>query len=86
MSTRMKNSLVIDAFLQVYQKEHPKTGLIIPTEYTSINFQAALKQYGDSSIVSRKGNPYDNALMKSFYKTIKRDMIQGAKFRISEQD
>lgn len=25
---------------------------------------------------SRKGNPYDNAFMESFYKTIKRELIQ----------
>ncbi|MDR4328387.1 transposase [Bacillus pseudomycoides] len=35
--------------------------------------------------VSRKGNPYDNALMESFYKTIKRELIQGAKFKTPEQ-
>ncbi len=32
MSTRMKDSLVIDAFLQGYKKEHPKKGLIIHTD------------------------------------------------------
>ncbi|MGE7717692.1 DDE-type integrase/transposase/recombinase [Priestia megaterium] len=31
-STRMKDSLVIDAFLQGYKKEHPPTGLIIHTD------------------------------------------------------
>ncbi len=89
MSTRMKDSLVIDAFLQGYQKEHPKTGLIIHTDqgsqYKGSNFQSTLKQYGAVSSVSRKGNPYDNALMESFYKTIKRELIQGAKFRTPEQ-
>lgn len=60
MSTRMKDSLVIDAFLQGYKKEHPKIGLIIHTE------------------------PYDNALMEFFYKTIKRELIQGAKFKTPE--
>ncbi|WP_141525796.1 IS3 family transposase [Bacillus pseudomycoides] len=60
MSTRMKDSLVIDAFLQGYKKEHPKIGLIIHTD------------------------PYDNALMESFYKTIKRELIQGAKFKTPE--
>lgn len=75
MSTRMKDSLVIDYFLQGYNKEHPPTGLIIHTDqgsqYTGSNFQAILKKYGAVSSVSRKGNPYDNALMESFYKTIK---------------
>ncbi|EOO65535.1 hypothetical protein IKE_03438 [Bacillus cereus VD196] len=89
MSTRMKDSLVIDAFLQGYKKEHPKKGLIIHTDqgsqYTSGNFQTTLKKYGAVSSVSRKGNPYNNALMESFYKTIKRELIQGAKFKTPEQ-
>lgn len=89
MSTRMKDSLVIDAFLQGYKKKPPKKRLIIHTgqgsQYTSSNFQAMLKKYGAVSSVSRKGNPYENALMKSFYKTIKRELIQGAKFKTPKQ-
>ena len=34
---------------------------------------------------SRKGNPYDNALMESFYRTLKRELIQGLKFETPEQ-
>ncbi|MBP2100491.1 putative transposase [Enterococcus rivorum] len=30
--------------------------------------------------MSRKGNPYDNALMEFFYKTIKRELINDANF------
>ncbi|HEP1751136.1 TPA: transposase, partial [Streptococcus pyogenes] len=25
--------------------------------------------------MNRKGNPYDNALMESFYKTLKRELV-----------
>ncbi|HEP3097588.1 TPA: transposase, partial [Streptococcus pyogenes] len=28
--------------------------------------------------MSRKGNPYDNALMESFYKTLKRELVNDA--------
>lgn len=34
---------------------------------------------------SRKGNPYDNAFMESFYKTIKRELIQDAHYETPEQ-
>ncbi|HDR7791156.1 TPA: DDE-type integrase/transposase/recombinase [Bacillus paranthracis] len=72
-----------------YKKEHPKIGLIIHidqgSQYTSSTFQATLKKYGAISSVSRTGNPYDNALMEYFYKNIKRELIQGAKFRTTEQ-
>ncbi|HER9586341.1 TPA: hypothetical protein VM496_001762, partial [Streptococcus pyogenes] len=28
--------------------------------------------------MSRKGNPYDNALMEAFYKTLKRELVNDA--------
>ena len=34
---------------------------------------------------SRKGNPYDNALMESFYRTLKRELIQDARYETPEQ-
>ncbi|WP_409193513.1 integrase core domain-containing protein [Bacillus cereus] len=37
------------------------------------------------SSISRRRTPYDNALMESFYKAIKRELIQGAKFTAPEQ-
>lgn len=35
--------------------------------------------------MSRKGNPYDNALMESFYKTLKRELVNDANFATIEQ-
>lgn len=84
MSSRMKDQLVIDAFLQAYGKEQPQAGLIIHTDqgsqYTSSKFQSELRRKEAVSSMSRKGNPYDNALMESFYKTIKRERINDANF------
>lgn len=35
--------------------------------------------------MSRNGNSYDNALMESFYKTIKRELINDANFTSIDQ-
>ena len=35
--------------------------------------------------MSRKGNPYDNALMEAFYKTLKRELINDAQFNDIDQ-
>lgn len=35
--------------------------------------------------MSRKGNPYGNAIMEVFYKTIKRELINDATFTSIEQ-
>ncbi len=89
MSSRMKDQLVIDAFLQACGKEQPQEGLIIHTDqgsqYTSSNFQTELRRKKVVSSMSRKGNPYDNALMESFYKTIKRELINDANFTSIDQ-
>ena len=89
MDTRMKDQLVIAAFNQAYGKEHPEPGLIVHTDqgaqFTSGNFQMLLKARKAIHSESRKGNPYDNALMESFYRTLKRELIQDAHFATPEQ-
>ncbi len=34
---------------------------------------------------SRKGNPYDNAIMDSFYRTLKRELINDSRYANREQ-
>lgn len=89
MDRRMKEDLVIQAFLQAYGRERPKEGLIVHTDqgsqYTSANFRAVLKTHGSVHSNSRKGNPYDNAMMESFYRTLKRELVQGFNFDTPEQ-
>lgn len=79
MDTRMKDQLVIDALNQAVSKEQPQPGLIIHTDqgsqYTGSRFQSLLRQHNFKASMSRKGNPYDNALMESFYKTIKESLF-----------
>lgn len=79
MDTTMKEKLVTDAFLQAYGREHPKKGLILHTDqgsqYTSDGFRMLLKKYGVIQSNSRRGNPYDNAMMESFYRTLKRELL-----------
>jgi putative transposase len=89
MDTRMKEELVIMAFHQAYGKEQPGPGLIVHTDqgtqFTSGNFQSLLKSKSATHSASRKGNPYDNALMESFYRTLKRELIEDAHYENPEQ-
>jgi putative transposase len=70
-------------------REHPEKGLIVHTDrgsqYTSQRFQALLSRYGFVQSMSRKGNPYDNAIMESFYRTLKRELVQDAHYENPEQ-
>jgi len=44
-----------------------------------------LKEKGVRQSMSRKGNPYDNAIVESFYRTLKREHVQDAKYDNPEQ-
>jgi len=55
------------------------------SQFTGANFIRTLKGHGSVHSESRKGNPYDNALMVSFYRTIKRELIQDSGFQDPEQ-
>jgi putative transposase len=89
MERHIKEELVIQAFLQAYGREKPEDGLIVHTDqgsqYTGESFRSVLKAHGAIHSNSRKGNPYDNAAMESFYRTIKRELIRGANFETPEQ-
>jgi len=89
MASTMTESLEIDAFLQGIGKEQPGSGLIVHTDqgsqFTGANFMAVVKEKGAIPSHSRKGNPYDNALMESFYRTLKRELVDNAGFRTRDQ-
>lgn len=83
MNTRMTEQLVIDAFLQAVGKERPPAGLIVHTDrgsqYTSRRYQITVAEHGGVISMSRLGDPYDNAVMESFYKTLKRELLPATK-------
>ncbi len=89
MDTRVRDILVLSALNQAVGREHPTEGLIIHTDrgsqYTSQRFQSMCIRYGFRQSMSRKGNPYDNAIMESFYRTLKRELVQDAKYDNPEQ-
>lgn len=59
-------------------------GLIIHTDqgsqYTGSRFYEFMTIYGFIHSQSRRGNPYDNAVMESFFKSFKREVLSKHKF------
>lgn len=47
------------------------------SQYACHPYRDLLRDYGIEASMSRKGNPYDNATMESFFGTIKAEEIQG---------
>lgn len=89
MSKRINQNLVITTLNQAIGRERPKAGLIIHTDrgsqYTSKAFEKELLFHGFKHSMSGKGNPYDNAVMESFYRTLKRELIPDYVYDTREQ-
>jgi len=89
MDTRIRDTLVLSAINQAIDREHPLEGLLVHTDrgsqYTSQRFQALLLRYGLCQSMSRKGNPYNNAIMESFKRTLKRELVHDAHYDNPEQ-
>ncbi len=85
----LRDSLVIDSLEGAIQQEKPNNGLIIHTDqgsqYIGYRFYECARYYKFIHSQSRKGNPYDNAVMESFYKSFKREILPDKQFHTKVQ-
>ena len=81
--------MVVESLIDAVRKEDPKEGLIVHTDqgaqYTGSEFREVLRNNHFIQSNSRKGNPYDNAVMESFYKTLKRELLEKEHFKTKAQ-
>lgn len=79
MSERMTSQLVIDALTMAIDQRRPPSGLVHHSDrgsqYASGAFQSMLTAHGMICSMSRKGEVYDNAVIESFYATLKRELV-----------
>jgi transposase InsO family protein len=80
MSGNCDEELVEHALDQALACRHPKAGLLHHSDrgsqYTSRAYQLRLEQSGMSVSMSRKGNCWDNAVMESFFGTLKDECVR----------
>jgi putative transposase len=81
----MTENLFAASLEQAVSREKPGTGLLVHTDrgsqHASKRFALKLSRRGYGHSYSHKGNPYDNAVMESFYRTLKREMPVVRKFK-----
>jgi len=79
VSDRMKKDLAITALQRAIATRRPKPGLIHHSDrgsqYCSDEYQKILKAHGMEISMSGKGNCYDNAMVETFFKTLKSELI-----------
>ena len=76
---RINENLAIGALDNAVNGENPEEGLMAradrDSQYASSRFCGELENRGFVQSFSRKGRPCDNAVMVSFFKTLKRELL-----------
>lgn len=79
MATHMRTGLVLDALKMAFGRRQPKHNLLHHSDrgsqYASHDYRDVLSDNGIICSMSRKGNCWDNAVVESFFATIKKDLI-----------
>jgi putative transposase len=76
---RLHRDLALAALRKAIVIRRPKASLIHHSDrgsqYCSIDYQAELRQHGIQISMSGKGNCYDNAMVETFFKTLKSELV-----------
>jgi len=79
ISERLDTALTLAALRMAIARRQPAVGIIHHSDqgvqYASHEYIEELKTHGFQISMSRKGNPYDNAMMESFFKTLKYEEV-----------
>jgi transposase InsO family protein len=79
ISRSMDTSLTLEALRMAIANRSPGIGAIHHSDrgvqYASLEYTSELKKHGFRISMSAKGNPYDNATMESFFKTLKYEEV-----------
>ena len=85
LSIRLNSNLALLTFKDAYQNRGEPNDLLFHSDqgaqYTSIEFMNTLKALKIKQSFSNPGNPYDNAVMESFFATLKREEVHRKKYK-----
>lgn len=85
LDRRLDASLSVSALKMAIRRRNVRTGLVHHSDrgvqYASKEYTDLLKQHGITISMSRRGNPYDNARVESFMKTLKYEEVYLADYQ-----
>jgi transposase InsO family protein len=86
METHLRASLATTALRMAIETRRPAPGSLIHhsdrgVQYACSEYTAVLEAHGIEPSMSRVGNPYDNAKVESFMKTLKHEEVDGRDYR-----
>jgi putative transposase len=86
---RLHRDLALSALRRALAIRRPAVGLIHHSDrgsqYCSIEYQALLKAHGAQISMSGKGNCYDNAMVETFFKTVKSELVWRTVFETRDE-
>ncbi len=87
---KQHDTTLVEAALQMaLQNRHPAAGLVHHSdrgsEYASTRYQALLQLHDIQASMSKKGDCYDNAMMESFWATLKEECCGNTIFATREE-
>lgn len=89
MSDRPQQALASAALAMAMAHRQPTTGTIHHSDqgvqYTCKAYRQQLAQAGLVASMSRKGTPYDNAVMESFFSSLKQELTHHERFKTREE-
>lgn len=79
VSDRLHRNLAVAALRRAFAIRRPDPGLICHSDrgsqYCSIDYQSEIRKHGALISMSGKGNCYDNAIVETFFKTLKSELV-----------
>jgi transposase InsO family protein len=88
MQASMDRSLVVNALQSALCQRRPEAGLLHHSDrgsqYASADFQSRLSERGILCSMSRRGNCFDNAVVESFFGTLKQELVHRCRFATRE--
>lgn len=89
LSGRNDGELTAGALEMALGRRRPQAGLLHHSDrgsqYACFRYQRLLREHGLVPSMSRKGNPYDNAVVESFFKALKVELIYRRRFVSREE-
>lgn len=89
MDNQITRKLAIDALEMAIHQRKPQSGLIHHSDrgsqYASSDYQDLLNANGIRCSMSRKGDCWDNAVMESFYSTLKMELTHHCSYRSRDE-
>jgi len=88
-SSRINRQLTQDALTMALGRRRPEPGLLHHSDrgsqYACADYRLLMSQNGLTVSMSRKGNPYDNAVLESFFRTLKIEVVYRSHFTTRQE-